>query len=91
MVGAHTMAQLAVVATANGGFLASSQTQSGSGSGAPFGSVTLQVPVGDFGAALAQAQALGKTTSLSTRATDVTGEYVDPVGSLRSRPVASST
>jgi len=74
----RTMAELAGVATANGGFVASSQTQSGAGSGnAPSGSVTLQVPVADFSAALSQAQALGRTTSLSTKATDVTGQYVD--------------
>ncbi len=74
----HAMAQLTAVATANGGFVASSETQSGAGSGAaPSGSVTLQVPVGDFGAALSQAQALGTTSSLSTKATDVTGQSVD--------------
>jgi hypothetical protein len=35
------------------------------------------VPVQNFSAALKQAQSLGKTTSLSTKATDVTGSYVD--------------
>jgi hypothetical protein len=33
--------------------------------------------VASFSAALADAQALGKTSQLSTRATDVTGQYVD--------------
>ena len=74
----RTMTELVAVATANDGFVASSQTQSGAGSGgAPYGSITLQVPVDNFDAALSQAQALGKTSSLTTKATDVTGQYVD--------------
>jgi hypothetical protein len=73
-----TMTELADLATTFDGFVANSQTQSGAGTGgAPYGTITLQVPVQDFSAALKQAQALGKTTSLSTRATDVTGQYVD--------------
>jgi hypothetical protein len=43
----------------------------------PVGSVTLQVPVGNFTAMLAQAQKVGRTTGLTTNATDVTGQYVD--------------
>jgi Domain of unknown function (DUF4349) len=75
---AKTMTQLTNLATAFGGFVANSQTQSGAGTGgAPYGTITLQVPVQNFSAALKQAQALGKTTSLSTKATDVTGQYVD--------------
>jgi hypothetical protein len=66
------------LATAYGGFVASSQTQSGAGTGgSPYGSVTLQVPVDNFGAALKAAQTLGKTSSLTTKATDVTAQYVD--------------
>jgi len=73
-----TMTQLNGLATAYGGFVASSQTQSGPGAGGtPSGSVTLQVPVANFDAALKGAQALGKTSSLTTRATDVTAQYVD--------------
>jgi hypothetical protein len=73
-----TMTELGNLATAFGGFVANSQTQSGAGTGgAPYGTVTLQVPVQNFPAALKQAQALGRTTSLSTKATDVTGQYVD--------------
>jgi hypothetical protein len=72
------MSALSFVATANGGFVASSQTQAGSGAGgAPYGSVTLQVPVSSFSDALRQAQRLGRTTDLETKATDVTGQYVD--------------
>ena len=74
----QTMTQLNSLATAYGGFVASSQTQSGQGTGgAPSGSVTLQVPVDNFDAALKGAQALGKTSSLTTKATDVTAQYVD--------------
>ncbi len=39
--------------------------------------MTLQVPVNNFSAALKQAQRIGRTTSLTTKATDVTGQYVD--------------
>ena len=78
-VGRHrlsgTMTRLAALAGANNGFVASSQTQSGGGS--PYGTVTLQVPVDSFSAVLKQAQALGRTSDLTTKATDVTGQYVD--------------
>ena len=73
-----TMTQLTSLAGAFGGFVANSQTQSGAGTGGtPYGSITLQVPVDNFSAVLKQAQALGKTSSLTTKATDVTGQYVD--------------
>ena len=73
-----TMTQLTSLASAFGGFVANSQTQSGAGTGGtPYGSITLQVPVDNFSAVLKQAQALGKTSSLTTKATDVTGQYVD--------------
>jgi hypothetical protein len=73
-----TMTELTNLAATFGGFVANSQTQSGAGTGgAPYGTITLQVPVQNFSAALKQAQTLGKTTSLSTKATDVTGQYVD--------------
>jgi uncharacterized protein YqiB (DUF1249 family) len=72
----RTVTRLAALAGAYGGFVANSQTQSGAG-GAPGGTITLQVPVDDFSNVLKQAQTLGKTSALSTRATDVTGQYVD--------------
>ena len=71
----RTMTQLAALAGANDGFVASSQTQSGGG--APYGTITLQVPVDSFSSVLKQAQALGRTSDLTTKATDVTGQYVD--------------
>jgi hypothetical protein len=74
-----TMSQLTFLASLYNGFVATSQTESGNTSveGAPNGSITLQVPVADFADVLKKAQSLGKTTSLTTKATDVTGQYVD--------------
>jgi hypothetical protein len=71
----RTITQLTALAGAYGGFVANSQTQSGGGF--PSGSVTLQVPVQSFATVLARAEALGKTSGLTTKATDVTGQYVD--------------
>jgi hypothetical protein len=71
----RTMTQLTALAGAYGGFVANSQTQSGGG--APSGSVTLQVPVQSFATVLTRAEAFGKTSGLTTKATDVTGQYVD--------------
>ncbi len=74
----RTVTQLTSLAGAYGGFVANSQTQSGAaGGGTPSGSVTLEVPVADFATVLARAEALGKTSDLTTSATDVTGQYVD--------------
>jgi hypothetical protein len=70
----RTVTQLRALAVSNGGFVANSQTQSGA---TPSGSVTLQVPVNNFAAVLARAQALGRTSDLTTKATDVTGQYID--------------
>jgi hypothetical protein len=74
----RTVTQLTGLAAAYGGFVANSQTQTGTATGGPpSGSVTLQVPVDDFATVLKRAQALGKTSDLTTKATDVTGQYVD--------------
>jgi Domain of unknown function (DUF4349) len=72
----RTMTRLTALAGSVGGFVASSQTQSGAG-GAPYGSITLQVPVDTFSSVLKQAQSFGTTSSLTTHATDVTGQYVN--------------
>ncbi len=88
-----TMNKLTALASAYGGFVANSQTQSsgasgttgaagttaasGSSDGPPSGSVTLQVPVANFAALLAEAKSLGKPSAVTTKATDVTGQYVD--------------
>jgi Domain of unknown function (DUF4349) len=74
----RTITQLTALAGAYGGFVANSQTQSGAASGgAPSGNVTLQVPVQSFSTVLTRAETLGKTSGLTTKATDVTGQYVD--------------
>ncbi len=74
----RTMTRLTALAIGSGGFVASSQTQSGADTGgAPYGSITLQVPVSAFSTVLKQAQSLGKTSDLTTKASDVTGQYVD--------------
>ncbi len=75
------MNKLTALASAYGGFVANSQTQSGgsvttSGSSTS-GSVTLQVPVANFSPLLAAAKSLGQTSALTTKATDVTSQYVD--------------
>ena len=73
-----TMGKLSSLAAEYDGFVANLQTQSGgTGGGPPSGTITLQIPVASFSAALAGAQSLGKASQLSTKATDVTGQYVD--------------
>jgi hypothetical protein len=75
---AHTVTALTNLAAASGGFVANSQTQSAAaGGGTASGSVTLQVPVGNFATVLRQAQALGKPSDLTTKATDVSAQDVD--------------
>ena len=74
----RTVTQLTALAGAYGGFVANSQTQSGPASGGtPSGSVTLQVPVQNFATVLTHAESLGRVSDLTTKATDVTGQYVD--------------
>ncbi len=76
----RTMTRLTALAGSAGGFVASSQTQSGSGASsgdAPYGSITLQVPVDTFASVLKQAQSFGTTSNLTTHATNVTGQYVN--------------
>jgi hypothetical protein len=70
----RTVTQLTALAASYGGYVANSQTQSGA---APSGSVTLQVPVQSFATVLARAEALGTTSDVTTKAANVTGQYVD--------------
>jgi hypothetical protein len=82
----RTVNALTALAASNGGFVANSQTNSGADS-APGGSVTLEVPVNKFAAVLKEAEALGRPSGVSTKATDVTGQYVDlqaRIGALQS-------
>jgi hypothetical protein len=72
-----TVGKLDALAGDNNGFVATSQTHSGASGGAPSGTVTLEVPVASFSAALGEAESLGKVSQLTTNATDVTAQYVD--------------
>jgi hypothetical protein len=73
-----SMAKLSALAATYNGFVANSQRQSGSSKGdPPSGTVSLQVPVENFDAVLTAAEALGHSSGLTTRATDVTAQYVD--------------
>jgi Domain of unknown function (DUF4349) len=81
----RTVSALSALAGANGGFVANSQTNSGAN--VPGGSVTLEVPVDSFATVLKQAEGLGRASGVSTKATDVTGQYVDlqaRIGALQS-------
>jgi Domain of unknown function (DUF4349) len=71
------LSRLATLAVASGGFVASTQTQSAEPGSPAQGTITLQVPESGFDAVLAQVRGLGRVASLSTTATDVTGQYVD--------------
>jgi len=73
------LTRLTNLATAEGGFVANTQTQSGGGAttAVSAGNITLQVPEASFGTVVAQVQTFGKVTALTTRGTDVTGQYVD--------------
>jgi Domain of unknown function (DUF4349) len=70
-----TLSKLTALATASGGFVARSQTQSDDG--APTGSLTMQIPEASFSSVLTQTRSLGKASAVTTKATDVTGQYVD--------------
>jgi Domain of unknown function (DUF4349) len=72
-----TVNELTALAGAYGGFVANSQAQTGAASGGASGSVTLQVPVQSFATVVTRAKALGAVSDLTTKATDVTGQYVD--------------
>ena len=74
-----TVTALSNLAVANGGFVAGTQTQSGGGTptSPAYGNVTLQIPEASFASTVAEAQRLGTVTSITTKGTDVTGQYVD--------------
>ncbi len=74
---ARTMTGLTNLAASVGGFVANSQSQNGTSGGSAYGTITMDVPVNDFAAVLKAAERYGKTSNLSTSATDVTGQYVD--------------
>jgi len=73
------LSKLTFLAASVGGFVSSSQAQTGSGriEGTGTGTVVLRVPESTFGTVVTQVQLLGRPTSVTTTATDVTGQYVD--------------
>jgi hypothetical protein len=71
------LSRVATLAVANGGFVASTQTQSSAPGTPAQGTITLQVPEASFNSVLAQVRGLGRVVMLTTSATDVTGQYVD--------------
>jgi hypothetical protein len=71
------LSRVATLAVASGGFVASTQTQSAAPGTPAQGTITLQVPEASFNGVLAQVRGLGRVASLTTSATDVTGQYVD--------------
>jgi hypothetical protein len=74
---ARTMTGLTNLAGTVGGFVANSQSQNGAGGGTAYGTITMEVPVNDFATVLKATERYGKTSNVSTSATDVTGRYVD--------------
>lgn len=71
------LTRVATLAVASGGFVASTQTQSASPGSPAQGTITLQVPEASFNTVLAEVRGLGRVATVSTSATDVTGQYVD--------------
>jgi hypothetical protein len=69
--------RLTALASAAGGYVQNSVTTADSPTSTA--DITLRVPAARFDATVAQAQQLGKTRSLTTSSTDVTGRYVDLV------------
>jgi hypothetical protein len=73
----RAMTGLTDLAGSVGGFVASSQSQNGTGGGAAYGTITMEVPVDNFATVMREAARYGKTSNVSTSATDVTSQYVD--------------
>lgn len=71
------LAQLMSLATANNGFVLSSGTQSASPGVPAQATATLQVPETVFETVVGEVDRMGKVSSSTTQATDVTGQYVD--------------
>jgi hypothetical protein len=73
----RAMTGLTDLASSVGGFVANSQSQNGTGGGAAYGTITMEVPVDNFATVMREAARYGKTSNVSTSATDVTSQYVD--------------
>jgi hypothetical protein len=70
------LTRLTNLAAIYSGFVASTNAQIGSGQPAS-GTIVLRVPETNFQQVLSQVQRVGHATSVTTTATDVTGQYVD--------------
>ncbi|HEX3897548.1 MAG TPA: DUF4349 domain-containing protein [Mycobacteriales bacterium] len=83
--------QLSTLATAQGGYVASSNTNTGGGE--PSGEVVLRIPVDHFDDAINAAEKIGggHVLSLTTSADDVTGHYVDLSAKLHALQQTRST
>ena len=70
---------LSKLATSDGGFVDSTQANVGSRTSGKFsyGTIVVQVPQRNFAKLVAQAQRVGRPTSVSTTSNDVTAQYVD--------------
>ncbi len=69
--------RLSLLATAGGGFVASATSQAATPGAPAQGTVVLEVPYAQFATTVAQVHAMGRVSSLSTSADDLTGQYVD--------------
>ncbi|MHB8452879.1 MAG: DUF4349 domain-containing protein, partial [Mycobacteriales bacterium] len=83
------LARLGTLATAEGGFVAASQSQLDTT--APSGTVTLRVPVGTFQTVLTTVGQYGKVTSEQVSGQDVTSQYVDLTARIAALQTSRST
>lgn len=86
---AATLNRLAALAVADGGFVASSQTQQLATT--PSGSMTLRVPVARFTALTAAVGQAGTVTYQQITGQDVTGQYIDLQASITALDTSRST
>ncbi|HEV3213590.1 MAG TPA: DUF4349 domain-containing protein [Acidimicrobiales bacterium] len=71
------LAQLTSLVRNDGGYVANSKVNAGSGGASSTASIVLRVPQHHFDALVIGAQKLGTPTSVVTNSADVTGEFVD--------------
>lgn len=84
-----TLTRLAALAVAEGGFVASSQTQQSATS--PSGTMTLRVPVAHFTGLVAAVGQAGRVTYQEVTGQDVTGQYVDLQARITALDTSRST
>lgn len=84
-----TLARLQALGDAEGGYVASSQTDEGGGR--PSGTVTLRVPVAAFTPTVTRIRALGHVDAVTTSGRDVTAQYTDLDARLRALSVTRAS